>query len=374
MDQAQRAVSVRDRPLMSRSLARLTRRSLIRLGLASSIGLALGARVPVPGVLAASDPSGWIALTRNRDVVLTRPDGSDTHSVLTVGRGEFVFDVALSPDGTRLAYAYYTTPTGTGGGGADLMLVTLTPEVGTPTLLAARDGPGVLLGVPGWAPDGHSLVFEAIGFSAAGQPTIRCDAIGADGSGRRTLVENARYPTLAPDGESLAYVRSRPTGDALYVRPLAGGAERQIVSDVDMAAISYPRFAPDGSQIAFAGINLSSLRPSATAPDLLRLDLTAPDAAPASLRDAGRFPRARGLASHGLPTDPWVVAPDGSGLRRVVQMSGDDVAVAWSPDSQQLAVSGAYGLSVVTVADGSEHDLSEDGSFGALDWRQAAAG
>ncbi len=342
----------------------LTRRHLLHLALASSVGLAFGSRALPTSALATADPSGWIALTRNRDVVLTRPDGTDTHSLLTVGRGEFVFDVALSPDGTRLAYAYYTTPTGTGGGGADIMLVSLAPEVGTPTLLVARDGPGVLLGVPGWAPDGQSLVFEVVGFSAAGQPTIRCDAINVDGSGRRTLVEGARYPTLSPNGTSLAYVRSLPTGDALYVRALAGGAERQIVSDVEMAGIAYPRYAPDGSLIAFAGINLNSMRAPTTASELLRVGLAAPD-----LTGADPLPAARGVTRHGLPTDPWVVVPDGTGLRRVVQLSGDDLAVAWSPDGHWLAVSGAYGLFLFAVADGSERSVSDDGSFGALDWR-----
>jgi len=60
---------------------------------------------------------------------------------------------------------------------------------------------------------------------------------------------------------------------------------------------------------------------------------------------------------------------DGTGLRRVVQLSGDDLSVAWSPDGQWLAVSGAYGLFLFGVADGSERDVSKDGSFGALDWR-----
>jgi Tol biopolymer transport system component len=356
MDEAERSVIARGRAL--------TRRHLLQLALASSVGLALGSRVFPGSALAAPDPSGWIALTRNRDVVLTRPDGTDTHSVLTVGRGEFVFDVALSPDGTRLAYAYFTTPTGTGGGGADIMLVSLTPEAGTPTVLAARDGPGVLLGVPGWAPDGQSLVFEVVGFTAAGQPSIRCDTINVDGSGRRTLVEGARYPTLSPDGSSVAYIKSLPTGDALYVRPLAGGAERQIVSDVEMAGIAYPRYAPDGSLIAFAGINLNSMHAPTDDPELLRTALAAPD-----LTNARPGPTVRGVARHGLPTDPWMVAPDGTGLRRLVQLSGDDLAVAWSPDGQWLAVSGAYGLFLFAVADGSQRSLSEDGSFGALDWR-----
>ena len=202
-------------------------------------------------------------------------------------------------------------------------------------------------------------MFESIGLSPVGVPTFHCDEIEADGSGRRTLIDSARYPTISPDGRSLAYVKSQPTGDSLWVRPSDDGTERQIVSDDAMAGIFYPRFSPDGRQIAFAGVSLTSVRPRTIGTQMLRLDLGDADARQA----------VRAAARHGLPTDPWVVSPDGSGLRRVAQISGDDLAVAWSPDGQQLAVSGAYGLSVLGVADGTERVVSQDGSTGAIDWR-----
>jgi hypothetical protein len=75
------------------------------------------------------------------------------------------------------------------------------------------------------------------------------------------------------------------------------------------------------------------------------------------------------VMSHGLPTDPWVSGGDGSGPRRVVQLSVDDLAVAWSTDGDWLAVSGAYDLFLFMVAEGTERDVSQDGSFVAVDWR-----
>jgi len=47
----------------------------------------------------------------------------------------------------------------------------------------------------------------------------------------------------------------------------------------------------------------------------------------------------------------------------------DDAAVAWSPDGSLLAVSGASGLFMVNVADGTARRVAEIGSFGAIDWR-----
>lgn len=104
---------------------RLSRRRLFGIVMASSVGVALAARLPSDRVDAASPPAGWIVLTRARDIVMTRPDGSDSRTLLSVGQGQFVFDVALSPDGTQLAYAYYTTPPGRGAGGSDIMVVTI---------------------------------------------------------------------------------------------------------------------------------------------------------------------------------------------------------------------------------------------------------
>jgi len=154
----------------------------------------------------------------------------------------------------------------------------------------------------------------------------------------------------------LTYVRSLPLGDTLWTRPLGGGPEREIVSDADMAGISYPRFSPDGSQIAFSGINLAARVEPDDAPMLLRAPLSG-------------TPSLRGPFAHGLPTDPWMVGADGSGLRRFVQLSGDDLAVAWSPDGSRLAVSGAYGTLVFSVVDGSSRVVSEDSTFGGIDWR-----
>jgi Tol biopolymer transport system component len=329
--------------------SRLTRRRFIGGALAATAGMVLATRWASHVAEAAGDPPGVIVGTRSaglRDILLLSPAANDARVLLSVGVSDFVFDVALSPDGTRLVYGYYTTPTGAGGGGSDLMIVTVAPEVGQPTLLASRDAPGVLLGAPCWLPDGQSVLFEAIGVTARGMPAVRCERVNADGSDRQQVVDGARFPTLSADGQTLAYVKSLALGDTLWTRPLAGGPEKEIVSDADMAVISYPRFAPDGSLIAFAGINLAAEAPRVAPPDLLRVPL-----------------------GHGLPTDPWIVAPDGSGLRRFAQLSGDDLGIAWSSDGRYLAAAGAYGVTIFSVADGSSRTVTDETTFGGIDWR-----
>jgi hypothetical protein len=77
----------------------------------------------------------------------------------------------------------------------------------------------------------------------------------------------------------------------------------------------------------------------------------------------------RAVAAHGFPAEPFVVAPSGADARRLAQLPIDDAAVAWSPDGAWVAVSGASGVFLVNVADGETRRISENGSFGAIDWR-----
>jgi hypothetical protein len=47
----------------------------------------------------------------------------------------------------------------------------------------------------------------------------------------------------------------------------------------------------------------------------------------------------------------------------------DDAAIAWSPDGSVIASSGASGIFLVSLTDGTPQRVSEMGSFGAIDWR-----
>src|SRR5215212_8785495 len=77
----------------------------------------------------------------------------------------------------------------------------------------------------------------------------------------------------------------------------------------------------------------------------------------------------RSVLAHGFPAVPFVVPLTGGDSRRLAPLPIDDAAIAWSPDGSAVAVSGANGLFLVGVADGSVRRVSENGSFGAIDWR-----
>jgi len=241
-------------------------------------------------------------------------------------------------------------------------------------VVVPRDRPGMLLAAPQWSPDGTALVFEAVGLSAGGQATVTAEWVNADGTGRRTIAQPARYPSFSPDGRSVVYTRARPNGDALWMQPLDGGEGSELVAESVLVLIAYPRYSPDGQSIGLAGVgDTPAFSPSAPpvpgAP-------TSPgsSAAPTSPKligsDAGPGPASlRGVLAHGFPAEPFTVPIGGGEPRRVTSLPIDDAAVAWSPDGAWMAVSGANGLFLVNVADGSSQRVSGLSSFGAIDWR-----
>jgi Tol biopolymer transport system component len=335
------------------------RRSTRRQFLGETVGAAVAATVagiiaPRRAILAlaAGAPSGTIVLPRGGSLALVRADGSDDRTLLTLPPGQFVADVALSPDGTRVAFGIFTAGT-TAPGGSDIAVAPTDPTAGSFTIIVPRDRPGMQLAAPCWSSDGTALAFEGVGLGADGTPVMFTDWVAADGSGRQRLVEDGHLPTLSPDGREVAYVRSKPDGDSLWTRPFHGGPEREILSETQFISITGPHYSPDGSAIAFGG---TMERP------VLSPKLLGPDAP----SDPSRL---RSVARHGFPSDAYIMSANGADVRAAALLAYDDLALCWSPDGAWLAVSGAAGLKLVNLSDGTIRPVTSKGSFGAIDWR-----
>ena len=348
---------------------RWSRRRLLGAALGVGAGLWLGRRGTA---VAAEPPGGLIALPRGREIGLVRPDGAEARTIVNLAPGEFIADVALSPDGRRVAFGLFTAHTGDGPGGSDIVIAPV--ENGAErTVIVPRDRPGMLLAAPQWSPDGQALVFEAVGLTATGQAGVSAEWVAVDGTGRRTIATSARYPSFSPDGKHVVSTRALPTGDALWEHPVGGGDGREIVPDSAFLLIVYPRYSPDGTLIAFGAVG--DTLPAYPVPPGLPGSPSGPPPAPSTtpklrLGASGADPaHPRTVAAHGFPAEPFVVAPSGADARRLAQLPIDDAAVAWSPDGAWVAVSGASGVYLVNVADGETRRITENGSFGAIDWR-----
>jgi Tol biopolymer transport system component len=294
-----------------------------------------------PAALAAG-AAGRLLLPRNSGLTVLDLASGNEQPLYTTQQP--VLGAVWSPDGGRVAFSQFGRAPGDRFGSANIYLL----DGGQSTPAITRSGPDDFLSNPVWTSDGQALLYEAQG-ALSGAFSVEQAAL--DGSDRRTIERNGRMPALSPDGSLLAFVRM--TNDTvLVVRPLAGGAPRELMAPDKFIGISYPRFSPDGQRLAFLGIGGT------------------PDPPPVPLNPLSWFRLGPSNAqAHGIPWDPWVVNLDGSGLRRVADLAADDPAVAWAPDGSALAILGGDGLWLLPLNGSGSPNLISNGSYGVLDWR-----
>jgi Tol biopolymer transport system component len=301
------------------------------------------AQTPLIGrVLAASRGQvAWLDLLAPRPTPLTQ-----------LVRPAYPADVAAASSGA-FAVASVVSASATGGMGSDLVLLDL--QAGTSRTLLGRQSDAESLDVPAIWPDGSGVLYQRSNLravvpmpgQAAPQYQSRVEQISPDGSNPVVVLDNARYPGPAPDGGHLAFVRSADRGAGIFAHSLQDGQDAELVSPGQFLALAYPRYSPDGQQIAFAAISL--LAPIGGTPSWFHV--LSPEA-----------------LAHGFPWDIWVVQADGTGLRQISDILDDDPSVAWSPDGAQLLVYGGWGSFVVDAASGDTTSLPYLVGYGSIAW------
>jgi Tol biopolymer transport system component len=171
--------------------------------------------------------------------------------------------------------------------------------------------------------------------------------VGADGSSRRAVVT---APGLqfdgdwSPDGDLIAYRDSRSginVDDEIYVAGADGANERNLTRDPgnDWS----PAWSPDGDRIAFASDREGELRIFVMAADGsgVRRVTEIWGEYPAWSPDGERIAFASFAGGAGATGDPnydlYVVDVDGGGLRRLTDHPAYDMYPTWSPDGKSIA-------------------------------------
>ncbi|MFD7013289.1 amidohydrolase family protein [Streptomyces sp. NPDC059161] len=254
---------------------------------------------------------------------------------------------ALSPDGTRIAFAALNS-----------LWIADTSGITPPQRLRQADATRYLLG-PVWARDGHCLLYADDRDGLLG--VYRHDLATGDES---ALATGGRvHPALSPDGKRLAAIDM--TG-RLVVRDLASGAERVLATPMGGGGLpGRPSWSPDGRYLALCDRNRLNLRfregynvirvvDTTTGTD--RLHAVAPHVSIADRYDSGPVwsPDGRWMAvvvESALCLLP--VAPDGTpqGPPRTLTTEPADHP-SWSGDSKTLLYLSGARLRLIGVAGG----------------------
>jgi TolB protein len=223
---------------------------------------------------------------------------------VTTGAGADV-DLALSPDGSSLAFAVSKL-------NADLWRLPVDPQTGRPTgapepltVTTREDSRGA------WSPDGTAVAFNS---DRAGDMNLWVLSL-ANGSARQvTRGPGGDYQAAwSPDGATLAFFSTRAGNADVWTVDLESGELRQLTEDP--AIDINPAYSPDGRWIVFQ-----------------------------SDRGGGR--------------EVWVMHPDGSDERQLTRGSFGGVHFfCWTADSRFVIFRGADGGAWRVPVEGGEPEL-----------------
>lgn len=262
-------------------------------------------------------------------VVMYNVSGASPPEVITDRVGRYA---TVSSDAQRILYTRYVDLTSD----FQIELIDMSGEVIVPLL-------GLMIAVevfdnsqmPQFSANGTTFVFTGLALDTLTNEIYIGDLSAIEGEGvlvRRVTNDTANYsfPSLSPNGNSIAVIRDNPESDNpgpdLVVVDANTGAPRSLTSDRAAVYQTHPRWSPDGTLIAYA-------------------------AAPADARNRNNI---------------YIIPADGSrdGLA-LIESDGNDIHPVFSPDQRFLAFasnrgnSGNYDLYI--------HNLSAQQTFRRTD-------
>jgi WD40 repeat protein len=298
-------------------------------------------------------PSDVILFSSSRDgttgLYLVNADGSGLRK-LTLSQPPADIGascVALSPDGSRLAYQSRDESLVVIGGGHSKLFR------------------GISCGA--WSPDGRKIAYTT--WRSGGSELDLVDVV----SGRRVVLtrpppgDDDGSAQWSPDGRRIMFLRHERNsnyGSSIYVVGRNGTGLRLLSGGVGGSVVYPPSWSPDGQRIAFdAWHGLFVIRATGTGRRRISSDQFVPVWSP-----RGDEIALTGYTG-GVP-GVFVVHPDGSGLRHLLSVGSGLSTVRWSADGRQLAVQADFSLFdyadiyVVDVATGSSQRITQSWRYG----------
>lgn len=206
-------------------------------------------------------PSNASAEWMNSVIVVMNADGTNER-VLT-SSDEFAINSVWSPDGNQIAFERFTLPLG-----PEEMPDAVVSVMNTDgTNLHDVGHVGYVIGTPSWSPDGSQLVFAG---ATATEPSpgqegrTSISVVRSDGSDLNEISSGiVLWPVWSPDGSQIAYLKGADITDqqsssammsfSIWVMEADGSNPRALTDDRFLGAF-FPAWSPDGTQIAFVGV------------------------------------------------------------------------------------------------------------------------
>jgi Tol biopolymer transport system component len=284
--------------------------------------------------------------------------GQETNLVTLAGNVN-VLDMSLSEDKQQLAFVVelpaYTNDKGEIDFGADLFV---SDADGANARRVLRHGnTGDYFEAPAWLND-TTLLVGSRGYDPATNSSFSLiERVDLASGGNEVVLRDAAMGALSPDRTSIVYmtIDSQTRVQRLVVEDIAADDEpRVLVDEYDkLALFSSATFSPDGTQLAFAAVDLST---STKPPELP----TAP---------SGSHTYNVALATtHPFAEDVWLVNTDGTDLRRLGDLAENIPSISWAGDGSKIYALGPAFLWRIDPVAGEAEMIRQSNQRGSIIW------
>jgi Tol biopolymer transport system component len=224
------------------------------------------------------------------------------------------------------------------------------------------------LGFPVWSPDGTRIIFAAANRARESGP-LALFSVAADGGTPKRIpgTTGGVEPVLSPDGQTLAFARTRKRtapnsrggeetvfeSKTTWTTNLITGATRRLTNWQNGVAVSPSSFSPDGATLAATkrvGSSSGSSVDSAISLPLrggpakvIVANALEPTYSPdgtrlAFLRGPVRTRKSNDSSTTALLTDIYAATADGSDVKRLTSTpDATELGLSWDPSGQRLA-------------------------------------